>query len=103
MTADRDFAQHGLMSGDRDDLEVTASERWHVLHQQIADNHTCLRPRSIRTLAREQGCLPLSCFGGTVVREHHITIGGNKRLFNESAARLPAGVSRCNHDRITLL
>jgi hypothetical protein len=39
-TADRDLAQDPLMASDRYDLEVTASQRWHVPHQQVADKHT---------------------------------------------------------------
>jgi len=38
-TADRDLTQDALMASDRYDLEVTASQRRHVPHQQVADKH----------------------------------------------------------------
>jgi hypothetical protein len=27
------------MAGDRHDLQVTSSKRWHVPHQEVADNY----------------------------------------------------------------
>jgi hypothetical protein len=43
------------------------------------------------------------CLAGTRFGKRHVKTGVHKAFGNESAARLPAGVSRCNHDRITLL
>ena len=91
------------MSGNGYDLEVTASQRRHMPHQQVADKHTFVRPRSIRADTRKQYGLLLLCLAGTRFGKRHVTTGVYKGSRNESAARLPAGVSRCNHDRITLL
>ena len=102
-TADRDLTQDALVASDRYDLEVTTSQRRHVPHQQVADEHTFVRPRSIRADTRKQYGLLLLCLAGTRFGKRHVTTGVCKGSRNESAARLPAGVSRCNHDRITLL